>query len=214
MRLWLPCLALLASIGCAAEQAAPAPDDGSGENADDLIDVQQTIQPGQLIEVTIPGEYLVEPRVTERANDILIETTDLRIRQVQGRFEVALVNDPSQKRVSSYAFMLDWLRDDGVWQDFGPLGNSPDWYWERLTFETIASHPETGRPTIMLSGDGVKYTDELLGVDRSAEHMRVDKLQWDAFLTWPTVRILVVPVWNFWEWDHDGYAATVTFRSL
>lgn len=200
------------ALGCAAGELDPDGEDGRG---DDLLGKSLTFETGAAIAVSFPSDHLVEPTVHESGHEILIRTADLRIERPEEAFEVAIAAESLEQRDSKYGFKVQfWDPTFEVWRTIHPLGTarqSERWFWERVSVESFVSNPDHGWLSFVFTGDAVQYRDVVLGLTHGRREARVESLRWDLPGA-PEVRVLVTPLWNFWNWDETGYAATVQFR--
>lgn len=194
----------LAPIAACAEPVEPATDEGGGDSADDLVGRTLVVHPNTAERRIEYGTHIVRPTLKETGNVIDVFTDDIIVAGPQTRvMEISIKHEV--EGISRDAFGLQVaIRRAGTetWQPLTTAQSGAAWQWSRvLAFQV--------QGVWQVSGRAMKYEDVLFGTNAIPVFINVAKqtldLGGDA-----EFRIHVIPVWNFWDWDEEGYEAELT----
>jgi hypothetical protein len=223
----LLCLGIPLLAGLLGACAAPAEDgDPDGDQSDDLTSKWYgDIKAGRRVEVAFPSQHVVRPTIDEGPSRIVVGSDDLRITNPTGKFEIKLAQDDPGKTGSAYGLVIQRENAQAGVEPWTMLPPRTDvrlesglfdgsYLWETITVEVIANS-EHGFPQLILTGEAVAYKDRSLGLSAGVDRRKVTQPTIsDEGDRQTTVRVFVVPAWDFWDWDETGYEARVSFRAL
>lgn len=194
-------LAILSLAACAAPAEEDPGGEPSGESADDLVGRTLNVHPGAERRIGL-GLHTVRPTLKEKGNVIDVFTDDLVIAGVppEGVLSIALQEPPGTFESEFYGFQVAYrTAGSTTWQPFVPVIGNSSWQWRSV----IASE---ANGTWRLLGFAQRYADTLGGVAPSLEWIQVPE---QMVQLGPAIelRVHVLPLWNFWDWDETGYEA-------
>jgi len=200
----LLCAVALGLLGC-----APTGDDTGfplavgGGKSDDLVgrDLVLHVRSG-VRRAAVPGWLSVEPTVDEHWSSVEIWTDDVRIeRDLAG--VVASVKTIGFG--GDYGMVIQSRGpQDEAWATVRPVPADSVYHWVKVTATRNGDQ-------LVLFGEAVKIEDHKLGLTRMMYPRR------DLFVPLAPsqqLRFLLIPLWNFWDWDSKGYEQTIRFEEL
>jgi hypothetical protein len=215
----LPTLLLLSLtttlLACAVDEG---PDDQTcqGDKCDDLIGRDlEVIGKANPIRVQGLGAYSVTPEISVAGESIDVLTEDLRfnLADLVGAKYLKIRVDSGEDRETRYGFRIEYHAPgdkEGFWTPISAVNGDDAWNWNYAMLEDLSVLSDDG-PTFALDGKASRYKDAFGGVWDPSEELKEFK-GLGAFAKDMEFRILVLPQWNFWDWDPDGYDTVVTFE--
>lgn len=200
---WLCFVGLLGgALGCAPDRADVTTWGGTaGGKADDLVGRRLILHARPGVRTTAVPSYLrVSPTVDEHWSSVEVWTDDVRI-------DRSLVGVRATVKViglgGDYGMVLQARGPGtaGVWVDVPPVWHDADYYWTRV--EGVLENDE-----LVLEGRAMKIEDVNWGITRMLHPKDVRVVPpADA----AELRFLLIPLWNFWDWDASGYDGLLMF---
>ena len=187
--------------GCAAEDDRAYDPDCEGEKCDDLTGSIVTVHTRlrETIEIESGRVYTVRPTVDDSEDRSIDLFTDDLISTAPERLRVTIDADGSKDN-GRYAFAISYGPGFG-----GSFNQAVDWYWEDVT---IVREVDGYR----LRGRAVRTEDTKLGLSHKVESKEVDTFMSLNEERGDMFHFLVVPTWDFWEFDDEGYETSIEFR--
>jgi hypothetical protein len=207
--LGLTSLLLISAAACLAPTEAEverAADPPSGK-ADDLTNRVVIIEArGEPRRLEVPALERANVTVDEGESEITLTTDDLRLADAFEDVEVSVKsNQTGDAGDYAAAFVLEVQRGEGTaWERVMPVQGEGDYYWEHATARRDGDE-------LVLTGRAHRTTDVNWGLTRLFTLADVDlRLPGASEIT--DVRFLVIPTWNFWDWDATGYDPMIQLR--
>ncbi len=195
---------LLLVIACT--QVAEYERNCDDHRCDDLVgrDVSIVTRDGTIdLEKT---SYATSPEVEERGNAIAITTDDFRLDlpKIAGYTYAKLETLKTYGIDSRYGFRLQYRKpSEQTWCFVEPVVGSEAWNWQQV----IVSREPSGT-AFSLMGTAMRFGDTYLGLgEPDAQERLVESQRYEAEDL--ELRVLVIPLWDFWDFDATGYEAVL-----
>jgi hypothetical protein len=198
----------LSTSACAIEGTAGQ--DGVTDRSDDLVGRTVVVHPREP-SVQLTGEAArldISPEMRSSATTVEVWTDDVRLGLPAPRsltFVTAERIDTLDKHlgITHFGLRLEGRSpaDGDRWRRLDPVPGDETWNWY-----TIALGAQLDG-TYRLAGVAVRYTDRDLGTQSLQQTRQISDI---AMPIQPSeLRFLLLPVWNFWEFDDSGYRAAL-----
>ncbi len=187
--------------GCAAEDDRVLPN-CEGDKCDDLQGSVVTVHTRlrDTIEIEPGNVYTVTPTVDASEDRSIDLFTDDLISTAPESLRVTIDADGSEDN-GRYAFAISYGPGIG-----GVFYQTVDWYWEELTIVRESDH-------YRLRGRAVRTEDTKLGLSYKVEAKEVDTVMSLNEERGDIFHFLVIPTWDFWAFDDQGYETSIEFRA-
>jgi hypothetical protein len=200
--------ALLACLLLACAEPPPAGDCDSGR-CDDLVDRDLVVAPRvppRIVDAS-PASFTVLPTIVERGRTVTVTTDDLRgeLDRLIAPGDTLVVRSEDEDITSRFGFLVEVRpRGDVEWETLLP--DRDQFHWTELFLAADGGN-------VTVSGLAVQFTDTFGGSfvpDQAFRDIpeRVVPVRSTEF------RVLVIPLWDWFDFDDTGYESTVSYFPL
>jgi hypothetical protein len=193
----------LLGVGCAGMDDGYEP---SGGTADDLLGRKVWILPsGSPISIEPYKDTVAHPTVEDDEESVTIRTEDFRYEMPAAGDGYLWVEQPTDGG-SLYAFELQYAAPgSNVWESLTEnIGNNhvSDNYLRRYFWSSLKLGYESDEQMVV-TGTAIRVTE---GQGGDAPDWHAESIEaLERFPKDSELRVMVVPVWDYWLWDDDGY---------
>jgi hypothetical protein len=198
---------VVAGPACAVEAAADAE---QSDRSDDLVGRTVVVHPRERIAQLSGADARldIQPELRVSPTTVEVWTDDVRMAlpAAQGLafvwVEKADVFDQALG-LTHFGLRLEGrsAADGDRWRRLDPVPGDDTWNWNMVAIKRELDS------THRITGFAGRYTDVQLGTQFKQETRQIAELQLPVQPD--ELRFLVLPIWNFWEFDDSGYRATL-----